>query len=77
MLFRGRVALGRERGRVISMGRSDCGTENQVCLVTASLCQDNCFDGDISNPNCTVYGKLTKSVDGAEPSGVSLIETKR
>lgn len=54
MLLRGEVALGRERGRVISMGRSDCGIENQVCLVTASLCQENCFEGDISNPNCAV-----------------------
>lgn len=54
MLLRGEVALGRERGRVISMGRSDCGIENQVCLVTARLCQENCFEGDISNPNCAV-----------------------
>lgn len=80
MLARGGVALGRERGRVASMGRSDGGIENHACLITASLCQDNCFEGDISVPNRTMSGKLTDNKErgwSAEPSNASFTETKR
>lgn len=60
------VALGGERGRITSMGRRDCGIENQACLIIASLCQDGCFAGDISDANCTMSGKLARSMDGMQ-----------
>ena len=63
MLTRCRVAL----GRVASMGTTDCGIEKPSLFDYCKPLSDNCFEGDISVPNCTMRGKLN---DSKERDGV-------
>lgn len=58
-----RVAL----SRVTSMGTTDCGIEKPSLFDHCKPPSDNCFEGDISVPNCTMRGKLN---DSKERDGV-------